>query len=259
MPRILILAWLVFTCVAAGWPPLIIGQASAQQSRATNVSAAAATGAQNTAASVDSRTTALTPEMASGEEERERWQRVPEVMDALGLKEGSWVADVGAGDGFFTVRLARAVGPTGRVFAVDIDKKKLATLRKRLRKGNITNVDLIRGKPDNPKLPPNKLDAVLIVNAYHEMKSYQAMLQRIHEALKPDGRMAVLDYVRRSGAPPGHKEPRDVETRKHEIDPEFVDQDLRDASFQVVDRRNSFIRLETLEWLIVAQPSEKKR
>ena len=88
----------------------------------------------------------------------------------------SWVADVGAGDGFFTSRLSRAVGPTGRVFAVDIDRQALGKLRKRLADERLENVTVIESAPDDPKLPERVLDAALIINAYHEMREHQAIL-----------------------------------------------------------------------------------
>jgi ubiquinone/menaquinone biosynthesis C-methylase UbiE len=103
------------------------------------------------------------------------------------------VADVGAGDGFFTVRLAWLLGSAGRVYAVDIDEKTLSGLGERVRAAPFDKVELVLGQADDPKLPVATLDAVLIVNSYHEMPEHQRMLERIHEALKPEGRPVLVE------------------------------------------------------------------
>lgn len=186
--------------------------------------------------------TALTPEMAEGDEDREKWQRVPEVLAALGVKEGSSVADVGSGEGFFTLRLARAVGPSGRVFAIDIDKKPLGVLKKRLRKGGFKNVQVVRANPDDPKLPPGSIDAALFVASYHEMKSHQAILEHVRCALKHEGRIVVLEHLSHWESLPLEEESREKQERQHELDIKFVSQDLEDARFEVIARQKAFFR-----------------
>ena len=104
-----------------------------------------------------------------GVEEREARENVREIFDLLGVDKGRVVADVGAGGGFYTVRLARAVGSAGRVLAVDIDAQAVAGLRERIREASYSQVEVVLGDTDNPKLPPQMLDAVLIVNSYHEI------------------------------------------------------------------------------------------
>ena len=96
---------------------------------------------------------------------REEWQRPDDIVAALGLAPGSRVADVGAGDGFFIVRLARAVGNTGRVLAVDVAPKIIETLKQLIDKEKLTNVDVIQGEPNDPHLAPASVDAVLMVHA----------------------------------------------------------------------------------------------
>ncbi len=198
---------------------------------------------------------ALSRGMERSEKQRERWQRVSDVFEAMGVEEGSRVADVGAGTGFFTVRLAKAVGPTGRVYAVDIDKKRLKTIRKRMKKGKLTNIEVIRGKTDNPNLPPNTLDAILLTNAYHHLDEYQSMLAHMRRALKPDGRMVIIDYTRLENSETPRKKSRKEQTENHEIRSELVQEDLQEAGFEIADRHDSFIRLVTLEWMIVAPPT----
>ena len=156
------------------------------------------------------------------------------------------------------MRLAKVVGPTGRVFAVDIDKKRLKTIRKRMKKGKLTNIEVIRGETDNPHLPPNSLDAILISNAYHHMDEYQSMLAHMRRALKPQGRMVILDYDRTYDTDTPGAETRKEQTEKHEIGSSLVQEELREAGFEITERRESFIRLVELEWMIVAQPSSDK-
>lgn len=198
---------------------------------------------------------ALSRGMERSEKQREGWQRVSDVFEAMGVREGAQVADVGAGTGFFTVRLAKAVGPTGRVYAVDVDKKRLKTIRKRMKKGKLTNIKVTRGETANPHLPPNTLDAILLTNTYHHLDEYQSMLAHMRRALKPDGRMVILDYDRTYDTDTPGAETRKEQTGKHEIGSELVQEDLREAGFEIKDRRESFIRQVTLEWMIIAQPS----
>jgi predicted methyltransferase len=192
-------------------------------------------------------------ERVSAESLRERWQNVDQIFAAMGVRDGATVADVGAGDGFFTSRLSRAVGARGRVFAVDIDDKALERLRRRLQDERVQNVTVIKGAPDDPRLPERTLDAALIVNAYHEMPQYQSILAALRRALKPYGRLVIVEPVSESK----RGRPRADQIRDHEIDPEYVLQDARAAGFRIVGLQDPFtIRSTTLEWLIALQPRE---
>ena len=129
----------------------------------------------------------------------ERSERVEEerpdvALSALQLKAGAIVADVGAGSGYMTAPMAKLVGPTGRVYASDIQPEMLALLRQRMARDNITNIVPVLGAVDDPKLPANTLDLILMVDVYHEFQQPQIMLRRMHEALKPDGRLVLLEY-----------------------------------------------------------------
>ena len=119
--------------------------------------------------------------------ERDAWQRPDEVMDALGVKAGSVVADVGCGAGYFTFHLAARVGPKGRVYAEDIKEDRLAEIRKRAQKEGVTNIETVSGAEDDPRLPLASVDVVMIVDAYHEMHHYDAMLEAVYRALKRGG------------------------------------------------------------------------
>jgi SAM-dependent methyltransferase len=187
------------------------------------------------------------------EADRERDQRVPEVLSALELRPGSVVADVGAGGGFYTVRLARAVGDGGQVFAVDIDRQSLQKLEARVDDEGLGNVRVIEGAPDDPRLPAAQLDAALIVNAYHEMKAHQEMLQHLRRALKPGGRLVILEPI----SPSRRTATREAQARSHEIAAEFVLQDARDAGYKILRLEEPFSRHQGhgVEWLMVLTPA----
>jgi SAM-dependent methyltransferase len=126
--------------------------------------------------------------------ERVAEERPEAALDALGIEQGGVVADVGAGSGYFTVRLSERVGPAGRVYAVDIQPEMLRLLGLRLKSDGITNVTLVQGAVDDPRLPSGALDLILLVDVYHEFSAPQTMLQRMREALKETGRLVLLEY-----------------------------------------------------------------
>jgi len=129
----------------------------------------------------------------------DRSERVQEeepdvALDALKLVPGSTVADVGAGSGYMTVRMAKRVGPAGKVYANDIQPQMLNLLRQRLDREKIPNVELVLGTYDDPRLPANSVDLILMVDVYHEFSQPQAMLRRMRESLKTGGRLVLLEY-----------------------------------------------------------------
>src|SRR5262249_34577193 len=153
--------------------------------------------------------------------EREADERVPEILRRLQVSAGERVADVGSGLGFYTTQLARAVGATGRVVAVDIDADVLAELQARAQE-SYPQVDVVLGAADDPRLAPVSLDAVLIVNAYHEMPQHERMLERIRSALRPGGRLMLVEPF----ASGKRAAPRDAQEREHVLAPELAEQDL---------------------------------
>jgi predicted methyltransferase len=140
--------------------------------------------------------------------DREVWQKPERIMDSLGIADGSHVADVGAGGGWFTVRLARRVGPNGLVYAEDVQPQMLEAIERRVAKENLGNIRYVRGTQTDPRLPRNSLDAVLIVEAFQEIQNGNPVLflQNVREALKEGGRVGVVDY-RRGGSGPGPDTP----------------------------------------------------
>jgi ubiquinone/menaquinone biosynthesis C-methylase UbiE len=135
--------------------------------------------------------------------DRDAWQRTDQIMDALRIGEGSVVADLGAGGGWFTVRLARRVGPNGHVFAEDIQKQMLDSISRRVeREGNLSKrVTLKLGTAKDPNLPAGVLDAALIVDAYHEMADPVVLLRNLARSLKPGGRIGIVEFTNEGSGP----------------------------------------------------------
>jgi ubiquinone/menaquinone biosynthesis C-methylase UbiE len=122
-------------------------------------------------------------------------EEAPDVaLNALKIPKGASVADIGAGSGFITERLSARVGSTGRVFANDVQPQMLQMLARRLAAKKITNVTLVQGTIDDPKLDPASVDLEIMVDVYHELSQPQAMLRHLREALKPGGRLVLLEY-----------------------------------------------------------------
>ena len=134
--------------------------------------------------------------------EREEEENPDKAIQALGLKPGMTVADVGAGSGYFTVRMAKLVGPDGKVYATDIQQQMLDILGKRLRAEKIPNVELVRGTVTDPNLPAGKMDLILMVDVYHEFSEPQAMLRKMKEALAQDGRLVLIEFRKEDPAVP---------------------------------------------------------
>jgi len=126
--------------------------------------------------------------------EREDEEEVGLLVRLLRLPRGATVADVGAGSGYVTTRLAKAVGPTGKVYAVDIQQGMLDLLAQSVAKQKLTNVQPVLSTIDDPKLPPASVDLIVMVDVYHEFSQPQRMLQRMKEALTPDGRLVLVEY-----------------------------------------------------------------
>jgi len=140
--------------------------------------------------------------------ERDRWQKPHEVIHALRLPTDAVVADVGAGTGYFAVRLAHMT-PKGRVFAVDIEPDMVKYLAERARRENLRNLEAVLGRPDDPRLPA-KVDRVLVVDTYHHIDARGVYFGRLRGDLKPDGEVAIIDFAPESplGPPPASRVPR---------------------------------------------------
>ena len=165
---------------------------------------------------------------------RDQWEKPQQVMDVLGLKPGSIVADVGAGEGYFTFHLAARVGPTGKVYAEDIRDDRLGKIHSRADKEKLTQIETVHGETDDPRLPAEQMDVVLISNAYHEMRDYDKMLKAIFRALRPGGLLAIID----APAKPG--EPRESYYDRHRIPEELVREDTARNGFTLLREQPTF-------------------
>ena len=154
-------------------------------------------------------------------EERDIEEEPDIAIAALDLKSGMVVADIGAGSGYMTVRMAKKVGPTGKVYGQDIQPEMIELLQKRLVKEKITNVEPLLGLVDDPRLPPASVDLELLVDVYHEFSEPQKMLRGLRSALKPGGRLVLLEYRKEDPTIPIRLEHKmTVEEAKLEVEAE---------------------------------------
>lgn len=165
--------------------------------------------------------------------DRDAYQRPDQIMDALQIGEGSVVADLGAGGGWFTVRLAIRVGPNGRVYAEDIQPQMVSAIERRILREGLRNVVTVLGTPVDPKIPPGSLDAALMVDAYPEVEQPVPLLRNIARALKPNGTFGIINF-KKDGGGPGP----DIEER---VDAEKVLADARAAGLEL-RKREYFLR-----------------
>jgi len=168
--------------------------------------------------------------------DRDLWQLPGQIMDALGIAEGSVVADIGAGAGWFTIRLSKRVGPNGVVYAEDVQKQMLEATGRRVSKEGLRNVQTVLGTADDPRLP-GLVDAALIVDTYHELDNPVALLRNTARALKPQGRIGVVDF-KKDGLGPGPS----LEDR---VNPEQIVKDAEAAGLRLV-RRETFLPYQFL-------------
>lgn len=188
--------------------------------------------------------------------ERMHRLRFSDVAQHMDLRPGASVADVGCGSGEIAVVLSKAVGPTGRVFAEDIRRDAVSQTKKNAKKFGVRNITAIVGDAKDPKLPPGALDAIFLLDVYHELEEYPDMLARMRAALKPEGRLVIVDpYPRKTGS-----RDREVQMKNHVLLPDLAEKDLTSHGFAVVHREDSFLDHpddEGVQWLIVAKRDGK--
>lgn len=153
--------------------------------------------------------------------EREAEESPSTAIRALELKSGQVVADIGAGSGYYTVRMAAAVGSTGKVYATDIQPGMLDILRRRVSRAGLTNVEPVLSAPDDPKLPADSLDLALMVDVYHELAAPQEFLRKLRPALKKTGRLVLLEFRKEDPRVPIRPEHKmSIAEVKAELEPE---------------------------------------
>ncbi len=169
---------------------------------------------------------------------------VERVMDVLGIRAGSAVADVGAGSGWFTVRAARRVGPEGAVYAVEINRAYLAHIAARAGREGLANVRPILGAEDDPRLAPASVDAVLLLKTYHELGRPLAVLAHLREAMRPHARLGIID--------------KDGHGDDHGLGDAVVARELERAGFELVERHD-FVKGDGLDYFLVFRASTSRR
>ena len=170
---------------------------------------------------------------------REAEEHPEQALNALNIEPGMVVADVGAGTGYITLRVAKRVGPTGRVYANDVQPQMLSRLQEHLEQNHVTNVETVLGTQANPNLPAGTFDLILMFDVYHELSQPQRMLYELRKALKPNGRLVLVEYRKEDPSIPIRPE--------HKMSVAEVKTELEAAGFRLAEvnkmlpRQNIFI------------------
>jgi predicted methyltransferase len=183
------------------------------------------------------------------EAERDQWQRPVDILQALDLRPGSVVVDLGCGSGYFTLKLSSRVGRDGRVIAEDIRRLPVMFLWYRALLRRDHNVEIVVGEPADPKLPRG-VDGVLMLNTYHEIADVQTILSHVSQSLVSGGRLVVVDRSPKAASEGASG------FNNHEVSAERVRRDLGQAEFEIVSREDHFIERDPGNetwWLLVAR------
>jgi predicted methyltransferase len=165
--------------------------------------------------------------------DRDKWQKPDLIMDTLNIADGSTVADIGAGAGWFTVQLARRVGPRGVVYAQDVQPQMLEAIRRRVAKEGLENVQTRLGEGSDPNLPAARLDAVLVVDVYPEVEDRVTFLRNLGASLRPGGRIGIVNYK------PGNGGPGPAPHEGVRVARDVVEADAHAAGLRVLAREDS--------------------
>lgn len=167
---------------------------------------------------------------------RDQRLQINRVMDILAIHPGSTVADIGAGGGWFTVRAARRVGDTGQVYAVDINPEAIRYINDRAKKENLHNVKTILSKPDDPLLPPRRIDAVLLLKVYHEVAQPITLMRNLRTSLQPDAKVGIID--------------RNGNGENHGVDSSTVIHEMSEAGYQLLQNED-FVKADHVDYFLV--------
>lgn len=160
---------------------------------------------------------------------RDQWQQPEKVISALQIRPGDLVADLGAGGGYFTFKLANAVGPTGKVYAVDVDREMTDLIAQQAQKDSVQNVETILAKTDDPLLPKSGVDLIFTSNTYHHIENRVAYFTNLRKYLKPGGKVAIIDYDRRAW----------IEgLLRHYTPSEFIKREMEQAGYVIREEPN---------------------
>ncbi len=170
---------------------------------------------------------------------RDERLHINRVMDILSLSPGKTVADIGAGSGWFTVRAAKRVGSTGTVYAVDINPAAIQHIDERVKQEQLRNVKTILGKAGNPELPPDSVDAVLLLKTYHEVAEPVALLRNLRTSLKPDARVGIID--------------RDGNGVDHGVHKQVVLHEADEAGYRLLEEHDDLVKGDKMDYFLVLQ------
>ncbi len=168
---------------------------------------------------------------------REERLHIDRVMDILSIAPGKTVADIGAGSGWFTVRAAKRVTETGTVYAVDINPEAVRHIADRAQQEHLHNVKTVLSKPDNPKLPANSIDAVLLLKTYHEVANPIALLRNLRASLRPNAHVGVIDRT-------GNGE-------DHGIQKEVVIREAQKAGYRLLQEHDDLVKEDKMDYFLV--------
>ncbi len=189
--------------------------------------------------------------------ERDTWMPLETIFSAVQLKEGMHVADLGCHEGYLSMHLAKRIGPTGTVYSEDIREDRLDLLKDHAKSRGFKNVKVILGDYANPKLPKGVLDVVFIIDTYHEMDEYKSILNYVYKALKPGGKIVILEKLKSRVK---GKSRADM-TMAHSLAPKYVRNELTRAKFKVIQQLDDLGDWENDEdkviWLMIAEKRNK--
>jgi SAM-dependent methyltransferase len=169
--------------------------------------------------------------------DRDKKLHINQVMDLLGISPGKTVADIGAGSGWFTVRAARQVTPTGKVYAVDINPEAIRYVQERAKKEGLSNITTILGAADNPRLLPNSVDAVLLLKTYHEVSQPVELMQNLRGALRAGARVGIID--------------RNGNGENHGVQKKIVIREAESAGYRLVGEYDDLVKDDRMDYFLI--------
>ncbi len=191
--------------------------------------------------------------------DRDTWMDVSKIFKLSNIEAGDFVADIGCHEGYLTIHIAKQVGASGKVYAVDVREDRLNKLDEHLRERKFTHVNTILGDYDNPKLPEKLLDAVVVMDTYHEMDDYMVILKHIKKSLKPDGRIVIIEKFKSRM----RNKTRDEQMEAHTLSVDYVKSELEEAGFSISTEIKNFGSWENETnkkiWILVGTPNELNR
>ncbi len=169
--------------------------------------------------------------------DRDKKLHISQVMDLLGIAPGKSVADIGAGSGWFTVRAAQRVTPTGKVYAVDVNPEAIRYVQERAQKEKLTNITTVLGTGDNPRLPPDSVDAVLLLKTYHEVAEPAELMRNLRGELKTGARVGIID--------------RNGNGENHGVQKNVVVQEVESAGYRLLGEHDELVKDDRMDYFLI--------